>query len=171
MNLQQPDWPRRLPTKFVVGMATLGPLGTRLPAPGTWGSLAGLLYVLLFFRPLHALATLSITALAAYLAVGITGEAARRMGRKDPGEVILDEFIVMPLVFLGWRFGPGGVWPEWAGLLAGFVLFRCYDILKPLGIRRLQAWPDGWGIVVDDVVAALAACATLHVAAWLWAAW
>lgn len=168
MRLPQPDWPRRLPAKFVTAAATLGPLGTRLPAPGTWGSLAGLLYVLMFFRHLTALETFAVCLTMSYLAVGITGEAARRLGKTDPGEVILDEFVVMPLVFLGWRFGPGGVWPEWAGLLAGFALFRFYDILKPLGIRRLQAWPEGWGIVVDDFVAALAACGTLHLAAWLW---
>ena len=168
MRLTQPGWPRRLPAKFVTAVATLGPLGRKLPAPGTWGSLAGLLYVLVFFRHLGALETIGATVIAGYVAVGFTGEAARRMGRTDPGEVILDEFVVMPLVFLGWHFGPGGVWPEWAGLLAGFALFRFYDILKPLGIRRLQSWPDGWGIVVDDIAAALAACATLHLAAWLW---
>ena len=168
MRLIQPDWPRRLPAKFVTVVATLGPLGMKMPAPGTWGSAAGLLYVLLFFRHLNVLETLAVSALAAYVAVGFTGEAARRMGRTDPGEVILDEFVVMPLVFLGWRFAPGGVWPDWAGLLAGFALFRFYDILKPLGISRLQSWPDGWGIVVDDVAAALAACATLHLAAWAW---
>jgi phosphatidylglycerophosphatase A len=168
MRLTQPDWPRRLPAKFVTAVATLGPLGTRLPAPGTWGSLAGLLYVLVFFRHLNALETLAISTLAAYLAVGFTGEAARRMGKADPGEVILDEFVVMPLVFLGWRAGWFAGLPEWTGLLLGFGLFRFYDILKPFGIKRLQAWPDGWGIVVDDYVAALAACATLHLSAWLW---
>ena len=168
MKLTQPTWPRVLPTRFVLGAATLGPVGRKLPAPGTWGSLAGLLYVLVFFRHLPVLETLAVTAIAGYVAVGLTGEAAARMGRQDPGEVILDEFVVMPLVFLGWHFGPGGSWPEWAGLLAGFALFRFYDILKPLGIRRLQAWPAGWGIVVDDVAAALAACATLHLGAWLW---
>jgi phosphatidylglycerophosphatase A len=52
--------------------------------------------------------------------------------------------------------------------LAGFGLFRFYDILKPLGIRRLQDWPAGWGVVVDDAAAALATCATLHLGAWLW---
>ena len=168
MKLSQPTWPRVLPSRFVLGAATLGPIGAKLPAPGTWGSLAGLLYVLVFFRHLNALETLGITVLAGYVAVGLTGEAAERMGRKDPGEVILDEFVVMPLVFLGWHFGPGGVWPDWFALLLGFGLFRFYDILKPLGIRRLQAWPGGWGIVVDDVAAALAACATMHAGAWLW---
>ncbi|MBI2497586.1 MAG: phosphatidylglycerophosphatase A [Opitutae bacterium] len=168
MRLTQPDWPRRLPPKFVTAVATLGPLGTRLPAPGTWGSLAGLLYVLVFFRHLNALETFALTVPAAWFAVGFTGEAARRLGKTDPGEIVLDEFVVMPLVFLGWHSGRSGVWPEWVGLLAGFALFRFYDILKPLGIRRLQSWPDGWGIVADDFAAALAAGGTLHLAAWLW---
>jgi phosphatidylglycerophosphatase A len=104
----------------------------------------------------------------AYLAVAFTGEAAARMRRKDPGEVILDEFVAMPLCFLGWRTLVAAGWPQWSVLLAGFALFRVFDILKPFGIRRLQAWPDGWGIVADDLAAALAACATLHLGAWLW---
>jgi phosphatidylglycerophosphatase A len=56
----------------------------------------------------------------------------------------------------------------WAALGAGFALFRFFDIVKPLGIKRLQHLPGGWGVVVDDVVAALAACATLHGGVWLW---
>ena len=169
MRLAEPTWPRRLPAKFVVAVATLGPLGRRMPAPGTWGSLAGLLYTLVLFRRLGWAETLVFTALASYLAVAFTGEAARRMGRSDPGEVILDEFVVMPLVFLGWHSGSTATWPEWAVALAGFGLFRFYDILKPLGIARLQRWPGGWGIVVDDIAAALAAGATLQLGAWLWA--
>ena len=49
MRLAQPLWPRGWPTPVVLACATLGPLGRRLPAPGTWGSLAGLLYFALFF--------------------------------------------------------------------------------------------------------------------------
>ncbi len=168
MRLPEPRWPRRLPAKFVLNVATLGPLGRRLPAPGTWGSLAGLLYTLLFFRHTSWLETCVITLLVGYVAVGFTGEAERLMGRTDPGEVNLDEFVVMPLVFLGWHHGHLGAHPEWVVALAGFGLFRFYDILKPLGIARLQSWPGGWGIMVDDFAAALAACATLHLGAWLW---
>jgi phosphatidylglycerophosphatase A len=167
MQLPEPRWPGRLPVKFITAVATLGPLGRRLPAPGTWGSAAGVLYFLAIFRHARWEVTFTWTLLASYLAVAFTGEAARRMGRTDPGEVILDEFAVMPLVFLGWRAGYAGSLPEWAVLLAGFALFRCYDILKPFGIRRLQRWPGGWGIVVDDFAAAFAACATLHLGAWL----
>ncbi|MBI3885529.1 MAG: phosphatidylglycerophosphatase A [Opitutae bacterium] len=169
MELTDPRWTRALPTKFVCAVATLGPLGTRLPAPGTWGSLAGLLCFTVFFRHARWEVVFAWSVLASLVAVAFCGDAARRLGREDPGEVILDEFVVMPLVFLGWRAGAGARWPEWVVLLAGFALFRFYDILKPLGISRLQRLPGGWGIVVDDAAAALAACATLHLGAWLWA--
>lgn len=168
MNLPEPRWPAALPGKLVVALATLGPLGTRLPAPGTWGAAAGVFYAVVFFHRVAVWQVVLVTLLASYVAVGLTGEAARRMGKSDPGEVILDEFIVMPLVFLGsWRMF-AGVWPLWAVLLVGFAWFRFFDILKPLGISRLQRWPGGWGIVVDDFVAALAACVALHLTGWFW---
>jgi len=81
--------------------------------------------------------------------------------------VILDEFVVMPLCFLGWRSLVGPL-PPWAVFLTGFALFRFFDILKPLGIRRLQDLPGGWGVVVDDVAAALASCAVMHLAQQVW---
>ena len=167
MRLSHPAWPRALPTAFVVECATLGPIGRRLPAPGTWGSLAGLLYFALFFERASIGAILVATAIGGYFAVALCGEAEVRLGKKDPGEIILDEFIVMPLCFLGWH-ACLAVACTLTTLLTGFALFRLFDILKPLGIRRLQSLPAGWGVVADDVAAALAACATLHVLAWIW---
>jgi len=167
MRLAQPAWSRLLPTAAVIALATFGPLGRRLPAPGTWGSLAGLLYFVGFFQRASIGATLLASAVVAYLAVGICGEAEIRLRKRDPGEVILDEVIVMPLCFLGWRTLPASI-PFWAVLAAGFALFRLLDIAKPFGISRLQTLPGGWGVVADDVAAALAACATLHVGAWIW---
>ncbi len=167
MKLQQPIWPRFLPTHVVLNLARLGPVGARLPAPGTWGSVAGLLYFTVFFYPLGTVATVLLSTLACYLAVALCGEAEFRLARKDPGEVILDEFVVMPLCFLGWH-SLVGPWPPWAIFLSGFALFRFFDILKPLGIRKLQDLPGGWGVVVDDVAAALASCATMHLAKLIW---
>ncbi len=62
---------------------------------------------------------------------------------------------------------------KWAWLIfiVGLALFRLFDILKPFGIRRLQDLPAGWGVVVDDLAAALAACATMHVAKLSWVLW
>ncbi len=171
MAWRQPIWPRLLPDRVVLGLATLGPVGRRLRAPGTWGSVAGLLYFTVFFYPLDTAGLLLLSAAGAYLAVAFCGEAAFRMRRKDPGEVILDELVAMPLCFLGWRDLAAQGWPNWAIFLGGFALFRLYDIAKPFGIRRLQNWPAGWGIVADDIAAALASCFTLHLGAWLWAVW
>lgn len=168
MRLAEPQWARWLPVKLVVGVSTLGPLGTRLPAPGTWGSLAGVLYTLIFFGRIGWVPTLLATIVLSYGAVALTGEASRRMGKKDPGEVNLDEFIVMPLVFMGTTGGYLASWPLWAVLGAGFGFFRLFDITKPFGISRLQRLPGGWGIVADDFVAALAACGALHLVGWLW---
>jgi len=168
MKLTEPRWPALLPGKLVVTLATLGPLGTRLPAPGTWGAAAGVFYALVFFHRVAWWQTALVTVLLSYVAVGLTGEASRRLGKSDPGEVNLDEFVVMPLVFLGAAKAFAGVWPLWAVLLVGFAWFRFFDILKPLGIARLQRWPGGWGIVADDFVAALAACVALHLSGWFW---
>lgn len=167
MRWSQPLWPRVLPDSVVTGCATLGALGRKMPAPGTWGSLAGLLYFTVFFMRSGIIPHLLASALGAYLAVGLCGEAEVRLRKKDPGQVILDEFVAMPLCFLGWS-ELGRALPTWGVLLAGLGLFRFFDIVKPLGIGRLQRWPGGWGVVADDLAAALAACATLHLGVWLW---
>ena len=168
MKPLRPHWPRAFSTKTVLACARLGPIGRKLPAPGTWGSVAGLLYFTVFFASgLSAGGVLLLNAAGIYLAVALCGEAEVRLGRKDPGEVILDEFVAMPLCYLGW-LQLAGLWPRWVVLLAGLALFRLFDILKPFGIRRLQELPGGWGVVIDDVAAALATCVTLHVSQWVW---
>ena len=167
MTFEQPEWTRRMDTSTVVGWATLGPVGMRLKAPGTWGSAAGVAYFAVCFWSMNVAGNLIASALGAYLAVGLCGEAEVRMGRRDPGEVILDEVVAMPLCFLGWQWITATVSPVWV-LLAGFAIFRFYDIRKPWVIDRLQALPGGWGIVLDDTAAALATCATLHLIHAVW---
>ena len=167
MGLSQPRWTRRLPTPVVVAAATLGPIGQKLPAPGTWGSAAGVAYFWYLFSGLGLVGNIVASLVAAYVAVGLCGEAEVRLNQRDPGQVILDEVVAIPLCFLGWP-AIVAVLPVWAALLVGFALFRLFDITKPLGISRLQDLPGGWGVVVDDLAAALAACATLHLGLWLW---
>jgi phosphatidylglycerophosphatase A len=173
MSLRDPQWPRRLPADVVLALARVAPCGNLRFAPGTFGSLAGLAFFVVCLRPLAGVAggaalVLAVVALLA-LAVALCGEAEVRLGKTDPGEVVLDEFAVMPLCFLGWWGAPPPAgWPEWALWLAGFALFRLFDIWKPLGIKKLQHLPGGWGVVADDVAAALATCAALYLAAGLW---
>jgi phosphatidylglycerophosphatase A len=170
MKWEQPNWPRFLPSNTVISVATLGAVGQRLPAPGTWGSFAGLLYYIVCFFNVGTFGNIVLSLIGAYLAVGFCGEAEFRMGKKDPGEVILDEFVAIPLCFLGRGHLVDGPLPLWGVLIAGFLLFRLFDITKPLGISRLQNLNAGWGIVVDDTVAALAACLVMHGGVWIWAA-
>jgi phosphatidylglycerophosphatase A len=156
-------WPRRLSTPLVLALARVGGCGKQ-KAPGTWGSVAGLIWfnVAFAFSPAWLVWTLNVLGCA--LAVGLCAEAEVRLGKTDPGEVVLDEFVAMPLCFLGWDRLPES-WPAWVVLLAGFGLFRLFDITKPLGISLLQRFPGGWGVVIDDVAAALVSCAVLHAAA------
>lgn len=156
-------WARMLPSSWVVGVATLG-FGRHVKAPGTWGSVAGLLFYTVFFARSTPVFCAVLAVLAIYVAAAFCDEAEVRMGQTDPGAIILDEVVAMPLVFLGLQ-----VWaerapvPYWAMLLIGFLFFRLFDIVKPFGIKRLQKWPGGIGVVGDDVVAALASCVALHI--------
>lgn len=169
-RLKQPRWPRFLPTRLVVDCARLGPIGRLKPGPGTWGSVAGLVYFTVCFIPLGWIGSVVLSLVGAYLAVAFCGEAEVRLQKRDPGEIILDEFIAIPVCFLGWPL-LAEVAPRWAVFLAGFALFRLFDILKPLGIKKLQDLPDGWGVVMDDLAAALLTCATLHAGRWVWLAY
>jgi phosphatidylglycerophosphatase A len=108
--------------------------------------------------PLLAAAALLLAAGA----VAVCGEAERRLGLRDPGCIVLDEFVAMPLCFLGWQKLAAIVPVYWVWIL-GLFLFRLLDIFKPLGIRWLQELPGGWGVVVDDLAAAMGACLLLHV--------
>lgn len=170
MRLKQPSWPKVLPTWLVVNVATLGPIGRKLPAPGTWGSLAGAAFAATVVPVLGFWGVVGFSVIAGYLAVGICGEAEVRLGKQDPGEVVLDEFVALPLCLLGWPTLTVG-WPTWVVVATGFALFRFFDILKPLGISRLQALPAGWGVVVDDLAAAAVACVTLHAVHAGWMRW
>ncbi|NBY42520.1 MAG: phosphatidylglycerophosphatase A [Verrucomicrobia bacterium] len=149
---------------MIVSIATLGPLG-KLKAPGTWGSAVGLLWWafvvknLTTGREIHEICFNGLVILAA---VFICGAAAELLKKKDPSEVILDEMVAMPLVFLANPVSSAQGISAGIFILLGFGLFRFFDIVKPLGIRWVEKAPGGVGIVLDDVVAALYANLTLY---------
>jgi phosphatidylglycerophosphatase A len=96
------------------------------------------------------------------LAVLLCGEGEKRLKKRDPGEIILDEIIAIPLCFLGLKTQMLESGFVWLYMIAGFGLFRLYDIVKPFGIRSLQKYPGGWGVVLDDLAAAVAVNVTLR---------
>ena len=138
----------------------------RIPiAPGTFGSLAGLTWFALLLQTRSWIGFLGGTAAGLALSVWLCGLAEKALGRKDPSSVVFDEIVAMPFCFLGWLVvaaGKTGAWPSveyflsrWPLAAGVFVLFRCFDVLKPWPVRQSQSLPGGWGITIDDVLAAV----------------
>jgi len=155
--------PRRGPAVWI---ATCGGVGYFPMAPGTAGSVVGLVLVLILAQvPLPPLWLSGVLALVAigifFLGVWSAGVAERHFGRVDPGPVVIDEVLGQVITFLA---RPD---PSWKWLLAGFVLFRIFDIIKPFPARQAERLPGGWGIMTDDLVAGLYSWAAISVLGYL----
>jgi phosphatidylglycerophosphatase A len=129
-------------------LATCFYLGYIPIAPGTLGgSLLGAVIYLLVSQNnfINLLVTLAVT----LLAVWSSGQAEMIFGQKDDQRIVIDETAGMLIAML---------WLPDKSLLylgLGFVVFRVMDIVKPLGIKKLQVIKGGWGVVADDVAAGL----------------
>lgn len=89
-------------------------------------------------------------------AVWIAGRAEAALGRKDAPTIVIDEVAGMLVTLAGVPFSPGAV-------VAGFVLFRAFDVLKPWPARLIERrLPGGWGVVLDDVAAGVYGNLTLQ---------
>jgi phosphatidylglycerophosphatase A len=129
-------------------------------APGTIASLISLfpLGLILWFTGREGLIMyLIITSLLTIWA----GKSYERAYGKDPASFVMDEWVGQGIVFLLVPFS-AGIREFVLMLIAGFFLFRFFDIVKPFGIRTLQKLPDGFGILFDDIVAGIYALICLH---------
>ncbi len=146
-------------------VATFFGAGKLWPAPGTWGSLATVLlwWLLASHLPGKWLLPVNLALIVLAVAMGIPAAtlAERGAGRKDPGFVVIDEVAGQLITLLGCPL----VWPA---LLAGFILFRGFDIVKPWPVRRLERLPEGTGIVVDDLGAGIYALIALQLLLHFW---
>jgi phosphatidylglycerophosphatase A len=133
-------------------------------APGTWGSLVGLLWIWLLLLPQNSWVYLGGIVLGFFVAVWVGGEAEKILGLTDPGRIVIDEIAAMPLVFWGAfafdfprapSFESFFQSDKWYLPVAAFALFRLFDVWKPLGIRKIQHLPGGWGLAIDDYLAAI----------------
>lgn len=142
--------------------ATFFYIGYMRPGPGTYASAAT---VILWWAVAHLITPGWHLAGAALLALAVTVAGirpstvvARESGRKDPGFVVIDEVAGQMISLIG-------VPLSWNYLIAGFILFRSFDIVKPFPLRRLERLPEGAGIMMDDVGAGLYALVLLQL--WL----
>jgi phosphatidylglycerophosphatase A len=163
-------------SKLAIWIATGFGLGYLPIAPGTWGSLGGLLITLPLWRVawvppetariyppswvtfpvLQGVAILLVAALGVWAA----RNAAIHFQKFDPGPVVVDEISGQQIAYLPLGtvvFGAAG----WKYLLLGFILFRVLDIVKPWPCKQAERWPRGWGIMADDWFAGLYAAAIL----------
>jgi phosphatidylglycerophosphatase A len=140
-------------------LATFFGAGRMRPGPGTWGSLAALILWIAVghFVPgaWRAAAALSAAAIMAAVGIPAATRVAQELGEQDPSCVVIDEVAGQMLALVAVPF-------YWQSLLAAFILFRAFDILKPPPVRQLERLPGGTGIVVDDVGAGLYAFAVVQ---------
>jgi phosphatidylglycerophosphatase A len=145
-------------------VATFWGTGYLKPGPGSWGSAATVLmwwliaHFLLPGTPANGYQPYICAGLALVaVAVGIPAatRVARASGKKDPQFVVIDETAGQLITLIATPIA-------WQSLLAAFILFRAFDIVKPPPIRLLERLPEGTGIVVDDVGAGLYALAVMQ---------
>jgi phosphatidylglycerophosphatase A len=151
-------------SRLSLAVATAFGVGFVPFAPGTFGSLAGLVV----FAAVRATGT-PMVELAAIVVVFLAGawaatSAERHFGHIDPGPVVIDEVLGM-LVTLA--LIPVSV----TGAVVGFVLFRLFDVVKPPPCNTLEALHGGWGIMSDDLMAAVYAHVCVRLLAWLAPTW
>ena len=134
--------------------------GLARKAPGTFGTLIGLpLFAILMALPEPA--HLPIIALLFLIGIPVCTRAGSALGVSDHGSIVWDEIVAMLLVL---EFTPR----HWIWWLVAFGLFRLFDIWKPAPIRQFDArLKGGFGVMFDDLLAALYAIATLKALQWL----
>lgn len=129
-------------------------------APGTWGTGVAI-PIFLVLQGVSLPVYLALVLVLSLLGIWICGVVARDLGVHDHPGIVWDEIVGYLITMIA---APAG-WPWW---LAGFVLFRIFDILKPWPIRVIDKGVEGgFGIMLDDILAGLMALACLQLGAWL----
>jgi phosphatidylglycerophosphatase A len=137
--------------------------GLLKPAPGTWGTLPGVLiyWYLLTYLELPLTLYLLVIGLAFAIGIYLCGKTANDVGQHDHGAIVWDEIV-------GYLIAMIAISPTMFNIVIGFILFRFFDILKPWPIKVIdRKVHGGFGIMLDDVLAGAAACMVLQLGLYL----
>ena len=141
-------------------IATFFGAGRLHPGPGTWGSAAAVLLWAALASGLNPGArtptVIALAILATLVGIPAATQVARASGKKDPQFVVIDEVAGQLIALIAAPL-------TWKSFLAGFILFRAFDILKPPPVRQLERLPEGIGIVLDDVAAGIYALVVMQI--------
>lgn len=153
--------------RFILWLAQGFGVG-RIPfAPGTFGSIVGLIWFWILLLPKSPLIFALGILVSIFVSIWLCGAGEKIMGQRDPGSIVIDEIIAIPLCFTSWLvilFSQSGSWPLPEFFFTGkpllmtlgvFLLFRLFDIAKPWPVRQSQSLRGGWGVTIDDVLAAI----------------
>ena len=151
-------------TRLAVFIATVGYCGYFPIAPGTVGSAAGLIVYLLVWWTGSTIVEVGLIAGLFLAGVWAGTTAEQYFGGIDPGPIVVDEVVGMLITL---AFIPVGV----TGAVAGFLLFRFFDVIKPWPANRLESLHGGLGVMADDAMAAVYANLALHGVLWLAPEW
>ncbi len=132
-------------------------------APGTFGAIFGCIIVWILslsgwinVSPMNLnIILIILTIIFLLLGIWSTNELESEWGH-DPGKIVMDETIGL---WISCLFIP----MTWTNLILAFILFRFFDILKPLGIKYFESWKGGYGVMFDDVVAGIYANIILQI--------
>jgi phosphatidylglycerophosphatase A len=130
--------------------ATFFGIGRLHPGPGTWASATtAMLWAALAYQlpqPAHTPIGIALAVVATLIGIPAATQVARASASKDPQFVVIDEVAGQLIALIAAPL-------TWKSFLAGFILFRVFDIIKPPPVRQLERLPEGTGIVLDDVAA------------------
>lgn len=117
-------------------------------APGT---LTSLLVVVLYKFYLYKLSWpfyLLLVFILFFVGVSVSTKYSLELKKKDPRKIVIDEAVGQLLVLFRMS-------EAWFPIISCFLLFRFFDIIKPYPIRKIETLPEGWGIMMDDIIAAV----------------
>jgi len=122
-------------------------IGYLPPCPGTFGALGGALVFWFLLKSLSLPLQIFFTAILFLIGVFTSFQVSKISGNEDPEEVVIDEVVGMWLALIGRH--------TLFEFFIAFVFFRIFDIKKPFYIAKVERIPNGWGIMLDDVLAGI----------------